>query len=129
MTKKTEYDVEFHFGVRPVKEFDLYLTAIFLSLAVRLLVRFIKVKPLDLWGIIDEIGKQYKIRVINELILRVPELLSARIDREVQRAIDEYDSVVESEEPTPIFTEVEEGETALGGEMRLRAPWLKDTKD
>jgi len=129
MTKKTEYDVEFHFGVRPVKQFDLYVTAIFLSLAVRLLVRFLKVSPMDMWGIIDEIGKQYKIRVINELILRVPELLSARIDREVQRAIDEYDSMVESEEPEPIFTEVKEGQTPLGGEMRIRAPWLKDTED
>lgn len=129
MTKKTEYDVEFHFGVRPVKQFDLYVAAIFLSLAVRLLVRFLKVGPMDIWGIIDEIGKQYKIRVINELILRVPELLSARIDREVQSAIDKYDSMVESEELEPIFTEVEEGETPLGGEMRLRAPWLKDTED
>ena len=129
MAKKTEYDVEFHFGVRPVKQFDLYVAAIFLSLAVRLLVRFFKVGPMDIWAIIDEIGKHYKIRVINELILRVPELLSARIDREIQSAIDKYDSMVESEELKPIFTEVEEGETPLGGEMRLRAPWLKDTED
>lgn len=129
MAKKTEYDVEFHFGVRPVKKFDLYVAAIFLSLAVRLLVRFLKVGPMDIWGIIDEIGKQYKIRVINELILRVPELLSARIDREIESAIDKYDSMVESDQSEFVFSEEEEGETALGGEMRIRAPWLKDTED
>lgn len=127
--KKTEFDVEFHFGVRPVKKRDLYVTALLLCLAVRLVSRFTKAKPIDLWGIIDEIGKQYRIRIINELILRVPELLSARIDREIQRAIDKYDSMVESDQSEFVFYEEEKGETALGGEMRLRAPWLKDTED
>ena len=126
MTKKTEYSVEFHFGARSVKKFDLYVAAIFLSLAVRIAVRFLKVSPLDVWAIIDEIGKQYKIKLINELILRVPELLDDRIKREVDRAIADYKNVVEWEESKiePIFTEDEEGSTPLGGEMRLRAPWL-----
>lgn len=125
MTKQSDYLVEFYFGVRPVKEFDLYVTAIFLSLAVSLLVRFLRVSPIDMWAIIDSIGRRYKIRVINQLILRVPELLSARIDREIDRAIAMYNSMVELEEPEPIFTEVKEGETPLGGEMRFRAPRIK----
>ena len=29
-----------------------------------------------------------------------------------------------SEVDKPIFTETKEGETLLGGEMRLRAPWI-----
>lgn len=129
MMKETEYLVEFHFGKRPVKTFNLYLTAIILSLAVNLLTRFVKVSPNDIWGIIDEIGKKYEIRLINELVQQSPELLSARIDREVDKAIETYDSMVESEEPTAIFTEMEEGETPLGGEMRLRAPWIKDSEN
>ena len=126
----TKYDVEFHFGVRPISQFDLYVTALFLSLAVRLIGRFTKTSPADLWAIIDEIGQHYHIRLINELILRVPELLSARIDRDVSKAIEEYKDMVEWEEPeiVPVFTEEKEGETPLGGEMRLRAPWIKDTK-
>ena len=122
---KIKYDVEFYFGIRPVKTFDLYIAAIFLSLAVNLISRYTKADKKNLWAIIDEIGKQYNIRVINKLILSVPELLSGRIDRELDKAIEEYQSMVELEEPkiTPIFTETEEGETPLGGEMRIRSPW------
>ena len=122
---RTEYNVEFYFGVRPVKTFYLYMTAIFLSLAVSLISHYTKTNKKNLWAIIDEIGKQYNIRVINKLILSVPELLSGRLDRELDKAIEEYQSMVELEEPkiTPIFTETEEGETPLGGEMRIRSPW------
>ena len=129
MTKQTDYLVEFHFGVKTISKFDLYLTALLLSLVVKLIVRFFNVSPIDLWAIIDSIGRRYEIRVINKLILQVPELMSARIDREIDRAIAMYNSMVELEKPTFIFTEVKEGETPLGGEMRFRAPWIKDSEN
>ena len=126
--KKSKYNVEFYFGVRPVKTFDLYIAAIFLSLGVNLVNKFTKADKENLWAIIDEVGKQYHIRVINALILSVPELLSGRIDREIDGAIADYNDMVESPEPeiTPIFSEEKDGTTPLGGEMRLRAPWLKN---
>ena len=34
---------------------------------------------------------------------------------------------VDESEITPIFTEVNEGETPLGGEMRIQSPWNKKT--
>ena len=122
---RTEYAVEFYFGVRLIKTFNLYVTAIFLSLAVNLISHYTKADKKNLWAIIDEIGKKYKIRLINKLIISVPELLSGRIDREIDKAIDEYNSVLELEEPEikPIVTETVEGETPLGGEMRIRSPW------
>ena len=122
---KTEYDVEFYFGVRPVNTFILYLTAIFLSLAVSLISHYTKADKKNLWRIIDEIGRQYRIRVINKLIISVPELLSGRIDNDVDNAIMEYNREVDESEITPIFTEVDEGETPLGGEMRIQSPWNK----
>lgn len=122
---KTEYAVEFYFGVRHVKSFDLYVAAIFLSLAVNLISHYTKSDKKDLWAIIDEIGKQYHIRIINKLILSVPELLSGRIDREIDKAIEEYNSMVELDEVKPEYTEELKGETPLGGEMRLQAPWNK----
>jgi hypothetical protein len=122
---KTKYDVEFYFGVRPVNTFTLYATAIFLSLAVNLISHYTKADKKNLWRIIDEIGKQYRIRVINKLIISVPELLSGRIDSEIDRAIIEYNREVDESEITPIFTEVDEGETPLGGEMRIQSPWNK----
>lgn len=124
----TKYDVEFYFGVRPVSTFNLYVTAIFLSLAVNLISHYTKADKKNLWRIIDEIGKQYRIRVINRLIIDVPELLLGRIDNEIDKAIMEYNSEVQKEEPKiiPIFTEVEDGETPLGGEMRISSPWNKN---
>ena len=124
---KTKYDVEFYFGVRPVNTFILYVTAIFLSLAVSLISHYTKADKKNLWRIIDEIGRQYRIRVINKLILSVPELLSGRIDIDVDNAIMEYNREIDESEITPIFTEVDEGETPLGGEMRIQSPWNKKT--
>ena len=115
--KKTEFDVKFHFGVRPVKKRDLYVTALFLCLAVRLVSRFTKAKPMDLWAIIDEIGRRYRVRVINEIILRVPELLSARIDREIEKAFKDAKIVKDPSIDEPTWIDEKEGETPLGGTL------------
>ena len=121
----TKYNVEFYFGVRPVSTFNLYVTAICLSLAVNLISHYTKADKKNLWLIIDEIGKQYRIKVINSLIVDIPELLLGRIDNEIDKAIIEYNSEVRTEEPKiiPIFTEEEKGETPLGGEMKISSPW------
>lgn len=129
---KKDYSVEFYFGVRPVKTFKLYITAILLSLLVNLLSRYTKADKKNLWGIIDEVGKQYKIRVINKLILSVPELLSWRIDGEVDNAIEEYNTVVELEEPTipdPTWIDEEEGETPLGGTLGYTYDFIEKEND
>ena len=124
----TKYQVEFHFGVREIKDWKVYVAALFLNLAVILLSKYTKAEPMRLWAIIDEIGRQYKIGIINAVILRVPELLQNRISRDVDKAIDDYKDMVEWEEPKiiPVFSEKKEGKTPLGGEMRIRAPWIKD---
>lgn len=118
---KNKYDVEFYFGVRPVSTFNLYVTAIFLSLAVNILSRYTKGDEKNLWSIIDEVGRHYNISVINKLVMSVPELLGNRIDREIDKAIEDYPVV--SDDGSPIFTEIEEGETSLGGEMKISSPW------
>jgi hypothetical protein len=48
-----------------------------------------------------------------------------RIDSDVDKAIMEYNSEVQTEDSTlvPVFTEEQDGETLLGGEMRIRSPW------
>jgi len=127
-----EFAVEFYFGVRPVKAFDLYVTAIFLSLAVSLISHYTKADKRDLWGIIDEIGKEYNIKVINKLIISVPELLSGRISREVDKAIEEYNSMVELKDPTvpnPTWIDEEEGETPLGGTLGYTYDFIEKEND
>ncbi len=129
---KKDYAVEFYFGVRPVSTFTLYVTAIFLSLAVSLVSHYSKVGKRDLWALIDEIGQQYNIRVINKLIMSVPELLGDRIRRDIDKAIEEYNSMVELGEPTipsPKWIDEEEGETPLGGALGYSYDFTETEKD
>ena len=133
MTKQTQYDVEFYFGVRPIKQFDLYVTALFLCLAVRLIVRINKnITPMEVWAIIDEIGQHYHIRIINHLIIRVPELLSGRINRDLDKAID--DAKIEMghkdpEIPEPTWIDEKEGATPLGGTLGYTYDFIEKNDD
>lgn len=68
---------------------------------------------------------------INKKINETPELLDYKVKRDVDRAISDYkkeSEKIHKPEPEikPIFTETLEGETLLGGEMRLRAPWINE---
>ena len=121
-----EFEIKFHFGAKKIKQRDVYITALFLNLAVSLLVKFLKLKPEQLWAIVDELGRTFHIKLINSVIIQSPELLDRRISRDVDKAIDEYKDVVEWEEPKvrSTFSETEKGETPLGGEMRRRGDWV-----
>ena len=44
------------------------------------------------------------------------------------RRDSDYDKEIEDEDPPPIFEETLEGETLLGGEMRIRAPWAEENE-
>lgn len=78
----------------------------------------------------DEIKYQ-----INKKIIETPELLDYKVKRDVDMAISDYNKEVKRmglEPPVnkPIYSEkTSDGSAAqdlLGGEMRLRAPWVKD---
>lgn len=78
----------------------------------------------------DEIKYQ-----INKKIIETPELLDYKVKRDVDMAISDYNKEVkkmglEPPDNKPIYSEKpSDGSTAqdlLGGEMRLRAPWVKD---
>lgn len=62
---------------------------------------------------------------VNAQVIKNPELLDGKVKSEVSMAIEEVE-LPKSGVDKPIFTEVKEGSTALGGEMRIRAPWVKE---
>lgn len=71
---------------------------------------------------------------INKKINETPELLDYKVKRDVDRALNDYhkeEKKINRPEPEikPIFTETLKGETLLGGEMRLRAPWMEEKDD
>ena len=70
---------------------------------------------------IDEIARRLNIENINDVVKGNPLLLERRIKREVSNAIKDYHDMMDGTEPpvVPVFTEEKEGETPLGGELRL----------
>ena len=126
-----EFEVKFHFGAKKIKKRNVFMAALFLNLAVDILSRVLKLNPIQLWSLIDEIGRQFKIRLINELILQSPELLKSRIERDVDKAIAEYKDVIEwegTEFPDPTWIDEEDGETPLGGTLGFTYDFDKDNE-
>jgi hypothetical protein len=92
-----------------------------INVLVVLLRKVFKVDEGKVWDLIDEISRKFKIDDINDVVINNPVLLKRRIKREVDKAIEEYHDKMDEIEPplAPKFTEVKEGETPLGGELRL----------
>lgn len=112
--KDKVYEVKFHFGVKKVSKKRIYITALVLSLVVDILNRLFKFSPQLMWELIDIVGQELKLGVINEIILQAPELLQDRIEREIDGAIDDVGDLVPTI-PDPTWINEEEGETPLGG--------------
>jgi len=126
--KLPDFHFQFRVGKKKKDPVRLMIVGFFLGLLVDLLHRLFKVSQESLWDLIDEIGREFKIEDINELVLSYSHLLERRIERDVDRAIDNYwkeeDKINPPPPVLPIFSEEEEGDTPLGGEMRVRAPWV-----
>lgn len=112
---------KFHYGAKKKSAKRLYIVGIVLALVADLLHSLLKVKKETLWDLIDDIGRQFKIEDINDVILSNSKFLDRRIERDVDDALKDLKDKVkwdEVEVPQPTFTETLEGETPLGGEMR-----------
>lgn len=112
---------KFHYGAKKKSAKRLYIVGIVLALVADLLHSLLKVKKETLWDLIDDIGRQFKIEDINDVILSNSKFLDRRIERDVDDALKDLKDKVkwdEVEAPQPTFTETLEGETPLGGEMR-----------
>ena len=128
--KDNSLEVKFHFGKKPISRKRVYITAMFLALAVDILNRLFKLSPQLLWELIDIIGQDFNIPVINEIILQAPELLEDRIQREVDGAIDDYnDQVGEPKIPEPDFYEEPDGDTPLGGSIGYTYPFTEKNNE
>ena len=98
-------------------------------------IRFVLIKVLKsderkVQTLIDRINQELiKDDRYNLFVIENPELLDIRINSVVDDAIQEYLDLTEDENKSmielPTYSEETEGETLLGGEMRLTAPYLK----
>ena len=98
-------------------------------------IRFVLIKVLKsderkVQTLIDRINQELiKDDRYNLFVIENPELLDIRINSVVDDAIQEYLDLTEDENKSmielPTYSEETDGETLLGGEMRLTAPYLK----
>lgn len=127
-------EVRFNVGKKEKHPLHLHFVGIVLGLTVDVLYKYFKIPQEQLWDLIDEIGRHFNIEDINDLVLNSSQLLDRRIERDVTNAINDYKEQVESEpEVQSVFSEIKEGETPLGGELRRRGAWTfeenNETKD
>jgi hypothetical protein len=138
--------------------FDWAKISLIIEAIIEFISRVFKIPKDKLWPLIDEIQREFLKRgwiddTLNEYIIKTPELLDQRVERDVDKAIEKYEKL---EEPEPvnmfnetILTEIESGDYSeeqkkivkgavfydkepdgsnaqglLGGEMGIKAPWV-----
>ncbi len=124
--KIPDFEYKFHFGAKKLSTTRRIIVGVGLGILVDILSGVLKVKQSTIWALIDDIGRTFKIRDINELVLSNSNLLEARIKRDVDAAIEEYNKETDEPKDTSVFTETLEGDTPLGGEMRRTADYVVD---
>ena len=71
-------------------------------------------------------------KYLNSVMIQNPLLLEYKVHRDVDFAIEDYQVLTDEKEEViiekPIFSEVKEGDTPLGGEMRLSAPYKTENE-
>lgn len=138
--------------------FDWAKISLIIEAIIEFISRVLKIPKDKLWPLVDEIQRElYKKgwidNTLNEYIIKTPELLDQRVERDVDRAIENYEKL---EEPDPvlmknenILKEIEKDEyseeqkkivkdavfyekepdgsvaqSLLGGEMGIRGHWV-----
>jgi hypothetical protein len=92
----------------------------------------------NIWNLVDEIQRKYFPQtILNEFVIKDPEKLNRRIERDVDKAINDYwkkSGLSPIEITKPKYIEEKNNEElcytkeckALAPPMRLCAPWIQD---
>jgi hypothetical protein len=125
----------FNFGKKKPDKKQIVLISIVLSGIVATLSQCSGVPQERLWDILDEVQRSlFPQTIINDVLLQDPGVVERRVERDVDKAIREYEDLTRDSEPprVPLPRLIEkapdnsEAQRLLGGEMRLCAPWVDD---
>ena len=130
-------DFNFNFGNKKPDIKQYVIVGLVLSTLIATLSKCTGISENSIWDLLDELNRKHlHIEMLTDFIIKDPEKLDRRIQRDVDRAIDDYwaqtgESPFEVLKPRfiekPIDPNLQTGDSKLlGGEMRLCAPWVPD---
>lgn len=128
----------FNFGKKRPDKKQIVLISAILAGIVATLSQCSGVPSERLWDLLDEVQRSlFPQTIINDVLLQDPGVVERRVQRDVDKAIREYEELTRDSEPPriPLPRLIEkapdnsEAQRLLGGEMRLCAPWLPDCPD
>ena len=132
----------FNFGKKRPDKKQIVLISIILSGIVATLSQCSGVPQERLWDLLDEVQRSlFPQTIINDVLLQDPGVVERRVERDVDKAIREYEELTKDSDPprVPLPRLIEKAPDTskcyteeckkLGGEMRLCAPWLDDCKE
>ena len=129
----------FNFGKKKPDIKQYAIIAVVLSTIIGTLSQCTGISQTNIWDILDEIQRKYFPQtILNEFIIKDDEKLNRRIIRDVNRAINdvtpEYDRIISDydrkykprygEKPVDGNVCYTKDCKALGGELRICAPWV-----
>ena len=125
----------FNFGKKKPDKKQIIFISIVLSGIVATLSQCSGVPQERLWDLLDEVQRSlFPQTIINDVLLQDHGVVERRVERDVDKAIREYEDLTRDSEPprVPLPRLIEkapdnsEAQRLLGGEMRLCAPWVDD---
>jgi len=132
----------FNFGKKRVDKKQIILISAVLSGIVATLSQCSGVPSERLWDFLDEVQRTlFPHTIINDVLLQDTAVMERRSERDVDKAIREYERLTKDSEPprVPLPRLIEKALDkalchtkecqSLGGEMRLCSPWIDTCKD
>jgi len=123
----------FNFGKKKPDKKQIILISVILSGIVATLSQCTGAPQERLWDLLDEVQRSlFPGTVINDVLLQDPAVVGRRVERDVDKAIRDYEDLTRDSDPprVPLPRLIEkapdnsEAQRLLGGEMRLCAPWV-----
>ncbi len=131
----------FNFGKKRPDKKQIILISAILSGIVATLSQCTGASQERLWDLLDEAQRVlFPGTIINDVLLQDPGVVDRRVERDVDKAIREYERLTRDSDPprVPLSRLIErpldtskcytEECKKLGGEMRICAPWLDTCK-
>jgi len=125
----------FNFGKKKPDKKQIIFISIVLSGIVATLSQCTGVPQERLWDLLDEVQRTlFPQTIINDVLLQDPGVVDRRVERDVDKAIRDYERLTGDSStpriPLPRLIEKapdgSEAQRLLGGEMRICAPWVDD---